>query len=245
MKSATVAHEIRKIAEELGLYGPDLGAMWYIPGRVKSQACSSSPDGGTHETPTAREKGKKRLAESNRDEERRLRLQTYTNLKRQYKKEILETNNKSWQEFVERHLATDVWGLPYKIVSNRIASPSLLSCMERRDGTMTTGWQDSNERELSNFTEEEVENATNSMMRKKAHGSNGITAEVIQALQQQLIPLLCPLCNSCIRQGRFPKQAEVVVIKQEEDKDATKSKSYRPKSSKNFSVHVSRNTDKY
>ncbi|KAF2893478.1 hypothetical protein ILUMI_12696 [Ignelater luminosus] len=173
-------------------------------------------------------------------------LQIYRDLKAQYKQILLDTKSKSWQRFVERHLAVNIWGVPYKIV-NKISSPALPSSMERDDGTMTTDWQDSVQLLLSellpddnleqdtlqqeNFTEEEVRNAITTLKRKKDPGPDSIPADVIQQLNNEITPLLLSHNNNCLRQTRFPtiwKQADVVSIRKGDDKDPKKPKSYGP-----------------
>ncbi|KAG5867383.1 hypothetical protein JTB14_008499 [Gonioctena quinquepunctata] len=42
-------------------------------------------------------------------------------------------------------LATDAWGMPYKIVTKKIRCPTMLSSLEREDGSMTRTWEESAE----------------------------------------------------------------------------------------------------
>ncbi|KAG5864210.1 hypothetical protein JTB14_010018 [Gonioctena quinquepunctata] len=52
----------------------------------------------------------------------------------------------SWERFVQTHLATDAWGMPYKIVTKKIRCPTMLSSLEREDGSMTRTLEESAER---------------------------------------------------------------------------------------------------
>lgn len=94
---------------------------------------------------TRARKARKRYQQSAIEGERQNLLLAYRNIKDQYKQKIYEVKTKSWEEFVERCLVVDPWGMPYKIVSQKIRSPALFSSLEKSDGTMTKGWRESAE----------------------------------------------------------------------------------------------------
>ncbi|KAG5869291.1 hypothetical protein JTB14_028630 [Gonioctena quinquepunctata] len=62
-----------------------------------------------------------------------------------YIAQIAETKARSWERFVQTHLATDAWGMPYKIVTKKIRCSTMLSSLEREDGSMTGTWEESAE----------------------------------------------------------------------------------------------------
>lgn len=75
--------------------------------------------------------------------ERQRLLQEYRDIKSEYKREIVQTKAKSWEMFVSRNLELDMWGVPYKIVSNKIKSPIMLSTLLKEDGSLTESWEES------------------------------------------------------------------------------------------------------
>ena len=90
-------------------------------------------------------KARKRYQRTFVHDDRQRLLQTYRDKKLQYQQLLFQTKITSWQRFVERHLEVDPWGTPYKLASRKIRSPTTLSTMEREDGSMTSGWEDSAE----------------------------------------------------------------------------------------------------
>ena len=75
--------------------------------------------------------------------ERRRYLDMYRNLKREFKEELRKKRLDTWQDFVESNLALDAWGVPYRLVMNKIRRPDVLSTLRKRDGSMTGGWEES------------------------------------------------------------------------------------------------------
>lgn len=76
-------------------------------------------------------------------QERQLNLHRYRAIKEEYKEKVTQAKTTSWQHFVNRYMETDIWGMPYKIVSERIRAPTVFSTLRRRDGTQTEGWMQS------------------------------------------------------------------------------------------------------
>ena len=75
--------------------------------------------------------------------DRQRRLHEYRELKIKYKELLAETRLNSWQNFVEKNMAIDAWGTPYRLTTNKIRKPDLLSTLIREDGSATLGWRDS------------------------------------------------------------------------------------------------------
>ncbi|KAG5885678.1 hypothetical protein JTB14_001960 [Gonioctena quinquepunctata] len=84
---------------------------------------------------------RRRYQRSGIHEERRRLLRVYRTIKQNYIEQIAETKARSWGRFVQTHLATDAWGMPYKIVTKKIRCPTMLSSLEREDGSMTRTWE--------------------------------------------------------------------------------------------------------
>lgn len=210
---------------------------------------------------------RKRYQRSIIEQERRYHLQAYRELKATYTQKIYENKMTSWDKFVKENLETDAWGIPYKLVSQKIRCPTVFSTMRiAGDGdNYTKNWRESaeillqsllpdddvqedsreqrstrqemtevrpaNTRISAPFTMEEVDNVIQRMKKNKAPGPDGIKAEILQALSEQITPKLTDLFNVCLKKGKFPniwKRADVIIIKKGEDKDPEDPKSYRP-----------------
>lgn len=74
-----------------------------------------------------------------------LHLARYRSLKTEYKQKIIDAKANSWQDFVSKYMQTDVWGMPYKVVSEKIRAPTLFSSLRREDGSHTERWRQSAE----------------------------------------------------------------------------------------------------
>ena len=75
--------------------------------------------------------------------DRRKYLCTYIQLKKEFKEQLNAKRLESWQEFVEKNLALDAWGTPYRLITNKIRRPDVISTLRRGDGGMTEGWRES------------------------------------------------------------------------------------------------------
>lgn len=75
--------------------------------------------------------------------DRQRHLQQYRILKEKFKQELRQTRMDMWQDFVERNLALDPWGVPYKLSSGKLKGPEVLSTLQKGDGSMTRGWKES------------------------------------------------------------------------------------------------------
>ena len=90
-------------------------------------------------------KARRRYQRTRVEELRSRALREYRELKNKFKSELREQRMKSWESFVAANLVVDAWGTPYKLVTEKIRSPQMLSTIVREDGSMTTGWRDSAE----------------------------------------------------------------------------------------------------
>lgn len=90
------------------------------------------------------------------EDERAVRLQRYREAKATYTAELFDTKMRSWEAFVGECLQTDVWGIPYKIASEKIHPPALLSTLRAEDGTMTADWKETTEVLLGSLLPEDI-----------------------------------------------------------------------------------------
>ena len=195
---------------------------------------------------------------------RQIKLQRYLALKTQFRQELERVRQESWQEFVEKNLSLNAWGVPYKLATGKFGKPQLLSTLLSDDGSSTRSWvetaqvllrgllpadtprddtrlQANQRRRMTDLSElggvctpfavEEVAAAIYWLGMKKAPGPDGIKAEVLLQLEEDLSPWLLDLLNECLRQGRVPgcfKESTMVVLRKAEDRDPQLLSSYRP-----------------
>ena len=86
----------------------------------------------------AARKARSHYQRANTEQQRLYLLDVYRRLKDQYKAKLLEVRTKSWENFVNTQLTTDVWGVPYKLAVEKIRPTDIISTLERGDGTTTT-----------------------------------------------------------------------------------------------------------
>ena len=75
--------------------------------------------------------------------DRLIRLEEYREIKNRFKIELRKVRLESWQKYVEESMALDAWGTPYKLVTNKIRQPDIISTLIKEDGSVTMGWRDS------------------------------------------------------------------------------------------------------
>ena len=75
--------------------------------------------------------------------DRLIRLQEYRVAKYNFREELKKTRLVSWQNYVEKSMALDAWGTPYKLATNKIRHPEIISTLVKDDGSVTMGWRDS------------------------------------------------------------------------------------------------------
>ena len=73
---------------------------------------------------------------------RQIRLQNYRNIKNEYENELEKTRKMCWENFLQTNIGLDPWGTPYKLVTQKIKSPTSLSTVKRSDGTLTKNWKE-------------------------------------------------------------------------------------------------------
>lgn len=80
-------------------------------------------------------------------EEKQQHLIRYRELKAEYTEKIIKTRTDSWDKFVRENMETDMWGTPYKLVSQKIRSPTVYSTlkMDGEEETYTKDWKESAE----------------------------------------------------------------------------------------------------
>lgn len=80
-------------------------------------------------------------------QERLQHLQRYRELKAEYVQKIHDSKMDSWEKFVKDNLETDAWGIPYKLVTEKIKSPTVFSTLKTGEDeeTYTKDWKESAE----------------------------------------------------------------------------------------------------
>lgn len=105
---------------------------------------------------------------------RRQKLNTYRRKKEEYTSKIFETKMECWGKFVEDCLRVDMWGTPYKIVTQKVRSPMLFSTMDKMDGTTTRNWRESAELLMDTLLpQDNIDNETEEQRRTRARMVNG------------------------------------------------------------------------
>lgn len=77
-----------------------------------------------------------------RDHELKIqRLNKYRQIKQEFEIELFENKKKTWGKFVDENLCKDIWGMPYKIVMQKIKTKGVMNTLKKDDGTFTMNWQ--------------------------------------------------------------------------------------------------------
>lgn len=84
-------------------------------------------------------------------------LETYRYWKEIYKNRIEEIKIGRWERFVEQQLVMDPWGIPYKIMTEKINSSTNIPTLKKDDGTMTHDWRSSAELLISKLLPDDTE----------------------------------------------------------------------------------------
>ena len=71
------------------------------------------------------------------------KLASYRESKEKYESEIKTSKIKQWENYINEHLKKDPWGLPYKIMMEKIKSPTVLTTLTKENGEKTMGWKES------------------------------------------------------------------------------------------------------
>lgn len=196
----------------------------------------------------------KNLATVQDDPEIRLALETYRTRRKHLRLEIVKSKRAAWHQLIET-LQQDPWGMPYKIVLNRMrrASPSTTETLEvmeverildelfpnpgfSRRADHQNGDYDITGNEMPDaspslfITMREVKKALipNKSIRK-APGPDGITGQILKIVPDIFIDKVTEVFNACFRKGCFPSQwkiARLILIPKNNSPGETKR--YRP-----------------
>ena len=74
---------------------------------------------------------------------RGIRLEAYRTAKKIFEEALKETKIEHWEKFVNNHLTLNPWGAPYKLMMDKIKSPTVLSTLKKENGTYTKNWKES------------------------------------------------------------------------------------------------------
>lgn len=72
---------------------------------------------------------------------RRVRLSNYREMKEIYQIKIEDARRQIWERFLIRSIESDPWGTPYKLISEKVKSPMILTTMRKQDGSLTSTWR--------------------------------------------------------------------------------------------------------
>ncbi|MBW0574102.1 hypothetical protein O181_113817 [Austropuccinia psidii MF-1] len=78
---------------------------------------------------------------------------------------------------------------------------------------------------------EEIQQAIESLPKNKESGSNTIPNELLKIVEQQLLPVLTPIFNTCLMQGHYPTPWETyqkAIIQKANNEDYSNPSSYQP-----------------
>jgi len=99
---------------------------------------------------------------------RTTRLNKYRQIK-QFEKEIFENKKKTWCKFVDENLSKDIWGMPYKIVMQKIRTKGVMNTLKKDDGTCTINWLETVELLFSKLFPDDIEEEDNEENKRIRH----------------------------------------------------------------------------
>lgn len=76
-------------------------------------------------------------------DEKQQNLERCRTAKREYEVELWQEKSRTWQEFVDECLQTEIWETSYKLVTERVNSPTGLSTLRTCEGVITKNWRES------------------------------------------------------------------------------------------------------
>lgn len=74
-------------------------------------------------------------------QEKERRLIAYREAKAKYKDRLFATRKQHWDNYVKTQLSDNIWGMPYKLLTEKIKSPTILATLKQDNGNMTKGWR--------------------------------------------------------------------------------------------------------
>ena len=149
---------------------------------------------------------------------------SYTEMKQEYHRAIIQAKKKCWRELVET-LRQDPWGLPYKIVREKLGQKRIRLATDVIDGAVRELFPNGvpPARELKNravtdiqpVTAAEVKRAAERMANRKAPGPDGVPAEILKILMARWPKVFARMMDEILKTGIFPdswKSAKLVLI---------------------------------
>ena len=165
-------------------------------------------------------------------DEFRQSLIEYTRAKRLYKRSIDDSKRRSWRELCDS-VRADVWGLPYKIIRDRIGLKRLQIPQEKAEEAIRNlfpaGRQvlrtdiEVDTEQIPEVATEEIIIAADRMTAGKAPGPDGVPPEVTKALMKRHPTIVKRMAGEIFKTGAFPtawKTARLVLIPKPNKKDA-------------------------
>ena len=169
---------------------------------------------------------------------RRIELQTeYRLAKKQLRSTIYKAKSKAWQEILDE-VENDIWGLGYRIVSNKISSRAIVPRNIRRQAiiqlfpnrpeiyrTFLTSDQP-----IPLITTSEVVIASKKIKSGKAAGPDTVPPEIVKIFVLAAPNKVAEIMNQCLSKGNFPlqwKKARLSLLLKP-NKSANNPTSYRP-----------------
>lgn len=168
------------------------------------------------------------------EEERKVRMsREYKLVRAQYKRMVKEKKEKSWVEFVEEEMKTDVWALPYKMAVKKIKPKEIVSAVGGKDvvtwersarelldalilDDVEEGENDWHKRireevrlcevgrESMRVAESELRVAVFGMKSGKSPGWDGMMVEFVKSGFEILKECMLKLYNACFQYSGFP-----------------------------------------
>lgn len=164
--------------------------------------------------------------------------------KKELKREIIKQKKKAWNELILT-LDDDPWGLPYKIVANKLMKPGteVASTMKTDDiqkivselfpvGESIAKSSEDGNVEFEPFNMEELETVTRDIASRRtpAPGPDGVNAMILVTAIRVMPGLFLKIMNRCISEKRFPvlwKKARLVLLRKP-NKTGEDAKCFRP-----------------
>ena len=169
-------------------------------------------------------------------------------IRNKYTRLIKKSKAKCWQDFVTSEGNRDPWGLPYKIIRNKISNDcvyhsvdgvtklnelgnKMLAKMVPRSQDHAPPGDYTNDNMEPPIMESEIKNSILRMRKKTAPGIDGIYPEILAKIFELKPEILINIFNNCLENRSFPnawKVAELKILLKRGDRDPNNLGSYRP-----------------